>query len=145
MKFIADDGKVFEDYDECEKYETAQKNSYIVENWHNYVLMFDDEGTRISINTDVNEITTYLDEIEHLISNDTFYLIINKKCNWEPISKYLYEEYGLALPENTGIYRWDSSSEEWISFNEEVERLNNRWNPLGWKVTIQAKATIKTI
>lgn len=138
MKFVADDGKVFETHNECEQYEKAQKNSNIVENWHNYVLMFDYEGTRISINIDVNEITAYLDEIERHINSDVFYLIINEKCNWEAISEYFYEEYGLILPENTGTYHWDGYYEEWISFEEEIKRLNNRWKPLNLKVTPQA-------
>lgn len=136
MKFVADDGKIFEDYDECKEYEKEQKNSYIVEDWHNYVLMFDDEGTPISINADVNEIADYLDEIAQHIVNDAYYLIINEKCNWKPISKYLYEEYGLALPENTGTYRWNGDI--WTSFDEEVKKLNNRWKPLSLKVILQA-------
>ena len=136
MKFVADDGKVFENYDECEEYEKEQKNSYIVEDWRNYILMFDDEGTLISIDTNVDEITAYLAEIAERILGEVFYLIVNEKCNWKPIRKYFYEEYGIALPENTGTYRWNS--DEWISLDEEIKKLNNHWKSLNFKVILQA-------
>lgn len=135
MKFIADDGKIFDTMEECEEYEKMNsEGKEIAELWYNYISTYDATGHMIESSYDYKkDIKSYLEDTATNIIYDTEFLSINcTSCEWEKIKKYLYQEYGLNLPSYTRcLFRYNYETEQWINFHEDYEEFKKRWAPLG--------------
>lgn len=135
MKFIADDGKIFDTMDECEEYEKINgEGKEIARLWYNYITMYDATGHMIESSYDYKkDIKSYLEDTATIFCNDTVFLDIDcTSCEWEKIKKYLYKEEGLILPSYArGFFRYDFGTEHWISFHKDFEEFKEKWAPLG--------------
>lgn len=135
MKFIADDGKIFDTMEECEEYEKMNNcGKEIAQLWYNYITTYDETGHMIESSYDFKkDIKSYLDDTEAIVADDTIFLSIDcTKCEWEKIKKYFNEEYGLVLPSYArGLFRYDYEVEKWISFNNDYEEFKKKWSPMG--------------
>lgn len=133
MKFVADDGTIFNSYDECEDYE---KNCgiarTIADQWARYVTTFDKRGMVTQPETEIENAVHYLDEVSYICGSDdaTYIIIAPQITNWSTITEYLREEYGTLLPSTPGIWRYDYSAHEWKLYAIEKSIFETNWAPL---------------
>lgn len=135
MKFIADDGKIFDTMEDCEEYEKINnEGAEIARLWYNNITAYDGTGHKIESSYDFKkDIKSYLDDTANIIVDDTVFLNIDcTSCEWEKIKKYLYKEYGLILPSYTrGHSRYSYTTEKWINFLDDYEEFKEKWAPMG--------------
>lgn len=132
MKFVADDGKIFDTMEECEEYESRSERNDIAQLWHKYVITYDQQGTITEPDSDVENTQNFLREVNDIIDSDdcTFICIEDACLEWNKIYDYFYIEYGSILPKSQGTWRYDWENDKWCSFEEELEKLRNHWNPI---------------
>jgi hypothetical protein len=134
MKFIADDGKIFDTMDECEEYEKMSSvGKEIAQLWNKYITMYDIEGTVKIPRANWTDTTEFFHEVTELIMenyNTCAFIDISSACKgWLEICNFLYDEYGLILPDDVGLWRYDIENEEWVSLKEEIKRFEENWAP----------------
>lgn len=136
MKFIADDGKIFDTMDACEEYEKMNnEGKEIAQLWYNYITMYDETGHMIESSYDFkNNIKSYLDDTANLIAADNT-AFLSMDCTsgeWKKIEKYFSNEYGLTLPSYArGFHRYDYEWGQWISLHKDYEEFKKKWAPMG--------------
>lgn len=135
MKFIADDGKIFDTMDECEEHEKmGNEGKRIAELWQKYVTTYNKNGNAIESSYSIDKETSlFLEETSELLyTEDSSYIRINcDNYNWNIICKFFHDEYGTILPKKNGTWRYDWDWGEWVSFEEEYKDLKNKWAPIG--------------
>lgn len=109
-KWIADDGKEFEDYDECRDYEIGLELKEISDAVHLY---------------DWQKRPLPLDE-SHL--EDAHYIMIETRSAFNRLEELNDEHFSVNLPSNQGftspgLYFWDGDDDEWKHLEEEITRL----------------------
>ena len=134
MRFIADDGKIFNTIDECEEYEKVQnqgKEIAIVLN--NYVTIYDEHGQELTPTTNWEDnISDYLDIIAKFITYESYFIKIDTDNDvWEKVYNYFYNEYGVYLPHFCGLWRYSLDDHEWIEFKKDYDNFKKMWAPMG--------------
>ena len=136
MKFIADDGQIFDTMEECEEYEKMNsEGKEIAILLNNYITMYDEKGSMIESSYDVKEnIKLYLDDTANIFASDNT-AFLNVDCTnseWGKIKKYFSSEYGLILPSYArGFFRYNYEEGYWISFHKDYEEFRKKWAPMG--------------
>ena len=134
MKFIADDGKIFDTMEECEEYEKMQdKGKEIAVLWHDFITTYDEDGEVVKSKFNWNKQTKdYLDNTSEIICNEAWFIKIDcSASDWEKITKYFNNEYGNYLPEyEKDTFRY-SSDDEWISFHKDYTAFKEKWASVG--------------
>ena len=122
--YRANDGTIFEDEDECLKYEYELSSE-------NANAIFADANGNIFTLRDVIKDT-------HLIDNIRFVFAINKETWWVAYD-LIHMEYWESFPDWDGDFQgsrswaWSDEKDEWISFEEYKEEMNkmiNQYNNL---------------
>ena len=136
MKFIADDGKIFDTMEECEEYERVNsKGREIATLWKKYVTTYNKHGeVTESIYTLDNDVSLYLVETSEILNTDEasyIHIECNSDYNWEDVRNYFWTEYGVILPKGKGLWRYDWDNRTWKNFNEEYAIFKNTWEPMG--------------
>lgn len=135
MKFIADDGKIFDTMEECEEYEhMANEGKKIAELWQKYIITYNKNGeVTKAVHTIDEDVSLFLEETSELLYTDeSSYIKINcDNYNWNIICKFFHDEYGTILPKTNGIWRYDWEWGQWKSFEEEYKDIKNKWAPVG--------------
>ena len=135
MKFVANDGKIFDTMEDCEEYEKMNnEGTGIAQLWYNNITTYDETGHKIESSYDFKkDIKSYLDDTANIIVDDTIFLNINcTNYEWEKIKKFFYNEYGVILPSYTrGHSRYDYTTDEWINFLDDYEEFKKKWAPMG--------------
>lgn len=135
MKFIADDGKIFDTMEECEEYEKVLgEGKEVAVLWHDFITMYDNDGKviRSTFNYD-KETHNYLNHTNDICLNEAFFIRIDCSAyDWEKITNYFSNEYGAYLPSyEKDIFRYDTSNDEWVSFHEEYTNFKEKWASVG--------------
>lgn len=134
MKFIADDGKVFDTMEECEEYEKMNdEGKGVAALWHDFITMYDDDGEVIKSKFNWGKQTKdYLDHISETICNEAWFIKIDcSASDWEKITDYFSNEYGTYLPHyEKDIFRY-TSNEEWVSFHKDYTTFKEKWTSVG--------------
>ena len=140
MKFIADDGRVFDTMDECEEYERLRVRVTIAMMWHTSITMYDVDGKEVESAFRWNEDTKdYLDDTHDIYCNEAQFIKIDCSADiWEKIKNYFEKEYDTYLPDYEKDVLRCVNDIDWISFNVEVQRLIERWKSVK-HVTIMSK------
>lgn len=131
MKFIADDGKIFDTMEECEEYETKISAIPLAYYWYNNITMVDKTGRPLRLNID----PTHPDYIKRLVSflerDEIYYLIIPKKCDndvqWKKLCVF-FEDECVVVPTSSGIWYW--SNDEWHNFTDDYKDFMYKWKPI---------------
>lgn len=135
MKFVADDGKIFDTMEECEEYEKMNgEGQEIARLWYDYVTTYNMAGKITEPLSSVKNTKLFLHEVSEIISDsdDSAFIYIAPDCPWEKIRDYLYEEYGYELPDDgDGFWRYDDEKCEWIRFENEFKNFKANWVPVG--------------
>lgn len=122
--YVANDGTEFENERECLEYEALTDFSDILRT----VDFYSENGEIIPSGHDLNQFNRAYD--------DALFIVIpsSSKLKDERIKKFsddvMDEVYGKTFPTATGIYRWDGWNEEWVSFEDDSQELNEKWGEL---------------
>lgn len=133
MKFVANDGKIFDTMEECQKYESKNVTKMdLASYWYNNITMLDDEGKIIEPDEDSNNYY-YLDHLSNFLSTDNvWFIIVPERCDhdaeWEEICNLFEEEYCVAIPTSSGIWHW--YDDEWHTFEDDYKELMRQWKPI---------------
>lgn len=135
MKFVADDGKIFDTMEECEEYEKmCGEGREIATLWKKYITTYDKNGhVTESIYTIDEDVSFFLQETSEILSTDasTYIKISCANYEWEKISNYFRNEYGVYLPDFRGLWCYDGVTEEWIEFSADYEAFKKKWEVMG--------------
>lgn len=135
MKFIADDGKIFDTMEECEEHEKmCGIGKEIAQLWYNNVITYSDGGRQTEPDSEVNDTYNYLKEVYDIMSDcdESAFIDIHYSYNeWMKIREYFDEEYGIDIPAENGLWRYDNDNYEWVNFKEELKTFKEKWAPLG--------------
>lgn len=132
MKFMANDGKIFDTMEECKEYETKIGAIPLAYYWYNNITMLDKTGRPLRLNID----PTHPDYLKRLVSfldsDEIYYLIIPKKCDndvqWEKLCDFINNEYSINIAISSGVWRWNEY--EWCNFENEYKEFMNLWKPI---------------
>ena len=134
MKFVADDGKIFDTMEECEKYEENSGLCWeITRIFYDEITMYNHIGKQIEPQEEPTITTAhdYLDKVEKLLNCECFYLIIPHYIDWPQIQAFLHNEYGINLPPTSGEWHWDDCGGRWESYEEMCDYFNDVWGSIG--------------
>lgn len=138
MKFIANDGTVFDHARACEIYEdhgmTIHDAVNILRTFvHiydraqrviNFALYLDQSGLDLS---DMDWLNNFISRIE---CDDCYYFRIDcDEKTWETVYDILEEEGSAEIPKHPGLYWWD---DEWISYEDDKRNFDNRWKGVAY-------------
>lgn len=119
--YIADDGKTFENVEDCREYEARMEFSDILQS----ITLFSEDGKAIHFENSIFELDKALD--------DAIFILIPSYLRDERI-KYLSDTVseleGTQFPTTTGLYRWDYNRYEWVSFKAETQRFIENWESI---------------
>lgn len=136
MKFVADDGKVFDTMEECEKYE-ANNSLYneVASIFYNEIIMYDHIGQQIEPQQELtsSNVKDYLNELQTILNFECYYLIIPNYIDWPQIKDFLHNEYDINLPPTAGEWHWDDcgSNSHWESYEDMRDYFNDVWGTIG--------------
>ena len=116
--YVAEDGRTFDNEEDCRKYETQ--------------TFIEDSYKFIHLKT-INGIEASLYDVESFQSafcDPKFcFLTIDQgisKDNIERLNMYI-REFGLFAPTKPGKYRWDEYEENWISYEKDYAEFCKKW------------------
>ena len=136
MKFIADDGKIFDTMAECEEYEHMEnEGKKIAELWQKYITTYNKNGgvTESTYAIDKDPSLCLEETSELLFTDEVSYIRIDcsDDYDWNTICEFFRDEYGTILPKKKGFWRYDWEWGEWVNFEEEYKKFKNNWAPMG--------------
>lgn len=129
--YIANDGKAFENEEDCREYEARIEFSDILQS----VTLFSEDDKVIEFG---NTLFTFDEALD-----DAIFILIPSYLRDERIKYFsdtVSELDGKLFPTATGLYRWDYNMAEWVSFKAETHRLIEVWEPmLNIKITSERR------
>ena len=132
MKFIADDGTIFNTIEECEDYEAKISAIPLALYWHSYITMLNEDGEIVEPDADPTQ-PDYLKHLANLLDDDeVWYLIIPKKCDndvqWKKLCDFIDDEYSVNIATSSGVWHWNGR--QWCNFEDEYKKFINQWKPI---------------
>lgn len=136
MKFVAEDGKVFDTMEECEKYEKKSDMSEMAAILDKYVVMVNFLGKVVKPETDYKEdCEKFLAEFEKIMicdnHNGAKYVIVYRPSDGseKKVTDALdwFSDYaGIYIPCKPGVWRWDED-EEWVDYGTDYLNFRRMW------------------
>lgn len=125
MKFLADDGTIFTNIDDCEEYEHYQlyDGADARKIIQKFVTLYDDNSQNISLPTTSNCIHWWMD-FHDIVSSTARYIVISYKCalaDWVFTKNFELNEFGFELPDDIGIYKYNDDINDWEFYEGEEE------------------------
>lgn len=108
IKYIADDGTIFEDEDECFEYELNLK----IANLKNRIRLFDDKKTELPLSADSLESYYYI-----AIYDITAIAEVKAICSDELGVFHPWDPLDGRCKEEVGLYKYNKSDETWYNLN----------------------------
>lgn len=123
MKYLAEDGTIFECIDDCEEYERYQLGEGAIarNTIENFVNLFDINSNIIPLPTNDNCIDWWMN-FHDIVSSEAEYIEIEYNCpssDWENVYNFEYFEFGFALPKRSGFYKYNWEEQKWRKILEE--------------------------
>lgn len=120
MKYMAEDGKVFETQTECEQYEKDLIPNAAMEDVKKNVILYNGDGKKIPYNDFEN---LNFDTLTKCVADNCFYIKVlhdlteGKEC--------------VNFPTGAGTYRWNNEDyDEWIDIDDDIEIFMENWQSL---------------
>ena len=134
MKFVADDGTVFDTMEECQEYEQNNDTSHIKELVQRYITLYDSFGREFTL----IDTPTYLRDFEDVTREDACYIKIDSLIDdeYSVVRDYFFEKYGTCLPTYSGVWRYDDSDCEWHRLSDEIDEFVYHWKDFLKNITI---------
>lgn len=141
MKFVADDGRTFDNYEDCKDYERTHGKIYKYANiFYDSVTLYDKNGNISEPSVDIIDTENYWNELMELLETDqASYINIREDVSeeeWNEINNFIYAEYGTYVPIHTGVWRYDWNDEKWVKFSDDVKIFLDKWEKLCPKVKV---------
>lgn len=130
MKFIADDGRVFNNYDDCAEYERTHGKIIEYANlFYDGITLYDEDGNISQPKVDISNAEKYWKELIDILdgAKASYFSIEIENDEWKEITDFILEEYGIPLPPSRGLWRYDWPSNEWVTFSTELKKFLNVW------------------
>lgn len=137
MKFVAEDGKVFDTMVECEAYEKKLgigEMGQVAAILDKYVVMINCFGKVVKPETDYKEdCEKFLAEFEQIMlstmSNGAKYVIIHPSplgagMKTAAALEWFSDYAGVCVPDKPGVWRWD---DEWIEYTDDYLEFRRNW------------------
>lgn len=128
--YIANDGKTFENEEDCREYEARMEFSDILQS----ITLFFEDGEIIDF------FKNSLFDFDRALDEALFILI--PSCLSDERIKYFSDTVsefdGKQFPTATGLYRWDYNRDEWVSFKAETQRFIENWESI-LNITVASK------
>ena len=124
MKFVADDGTIFDTMEECQEYEKNNNTSYVKELIQKYITLYDSFGRELIVDTPIE-----LDDFNNVFCEDACYIKINNLISdeYSVVRDYFYDKYGTCFPLYTGVWRYSDSDCEWHRLSDEIDEFMYHW------------------
>lgn len=108
--YEAFDGEVFADKEECLTYEKGliEEKDLTFYNWYQHEMILDDV----------------------IIRKQPVYYINCKNPEGVAYLQKLQEDIGWYFPSCAGLFRWDDDEEKWVTPEDDIQKLNDRWGKL---------------
>ena len=134
MKFVADDGTIFDTLGECQEYEKNSTATYVKELIQKYITLYDSFGREWTL----IDTPTYLNNFSDAFCRDACYIKVNSLIDdeYSVVRDYLLNEYGIELPSYSGIWRYDDFDNEWRRLSDEIDEFTYHWKNLLKNITI---------
>lgn len=121
-KYEAFDGTMFDNKDECKKYESAERNKTLT------VVLLDYKWSRLELNADG------IADAYVIICNSLEDVAFIKKLGDEAGVSHPFECYHGNCDEKIGIYFFDDIRNRWVNFDEEFKEIQeNYWRCLAYR------------
>lgn len=135
MKFVADDGRIFNNYEACKDYERTHGKIYKYAHiFYDSITLYDKNGNISEPSIDIIDTENYWNELMKLLETDhASYINICEDVSeeeWDEISNFIDEEYRTSVPTNIGIWRYDWNDEEWVKFSDDIKNFCAKWNKI---------------
>ena len=131
MKFVVDDGRVFNNYEDCAEYERTHGKIIKYANlFYDGITLYDEDGNISQPKTDISNTETYWEEIIDILDDAkaSYFNIKIENNEWQEITDFIYEEYGIPLPPSRGLWRYDWSMDKWVDFSTDMKNFLNMWS-----------------
>ena len=116
--YVAFDGKEFEDYSECERYEFKE----VQDKYGNDLLVYDDEGKLISLD---NDYCLCEDSAFVVCKSDEALKYLNKMFSVNSVNKIYYEgNFPASFYYNFEIDKWEEIEHRIKELQDEIDMLS---------------------
>lgn len=117
MKYMAEDGKVFETPEECRQYEKDLIPNAAMEDVKKNVILYNSNGEKIPYddfeNLDFDTLTDY-------VADNCFFIKV--------LHDLTAGQDFVDFPTGAGTYRWSSDEYgEWIDIDDDIEIFMDKW------------------
>ena len=114
-KYEAFDGTMFDDKNECKKYESAERNKILT------VVLLDGRWNKLELNADG------ISDAYAIICNSLEDVAFIKKLGDEAGVSHPFERYHGNCDEKVGIYFFDDVRNRWVNFDEEFAEVKEMY------------------
>lgn len=132
MKFVANDGKVFDTMEECQEYEYEySENAELEKEIRRNVVFYNCYGDAVNF-MDVHgeDFWDNFDTINQDVDSSSYVKITGSNEFCAKLSKCCFEEIGLHFPRESGMYRWDNECDDWVEIDSDIEYFCNYWRKI---------------
>lgn len=133
MKFIADDGTIFDNQKDCEMYENHGATIHDVVNMLRTFVHIYNRAQKIIDTTKFNALSDmdwFLIFISRILRDDCYYFRIDcDEATWKTIYNVIHAESDVEIPKHPGLYWWD---DKWISYEDDKRNFANRWKGIAY-------------
>lgn len=138
MKFIANDGTVFDHARACEIYDNYGMTIHDVVNiLRTFVHIYDRMQRAINFalyldqsGLDLSDMDWLINFISRINCDDCYYFRIDcDEKTWKTIRSIILEESDVETPKHPGLYWWN---DEWISYEDDKHNFENRWKGIAY-------------
>jgi len=122
MKYMAEDGKVFETMAECEQYEKDLVPNAAMEDVKKNVILYNSNGEKISYDDFEN---LNFDILTDYVADHCFFIKV--------LHNLTAGEEFVNFPTGAGTYRWipdDDDVDEWIDIDDDIEMFMENWKSI---------------
>ena len=133
MKFIANDGTVFDNQRDCEMYENHGTTIHDVVNvLRTFVHIYNRAQKSIDITkfSALSDMDWFLIFVSRILRDDCYYIRIDcDEATWKTIYNVIHEQSDVEIPKHPGLYWWNY---KWISYEDDKRNFVNRWKGIAY-------------
>lgn len=121
MKYMAEDGKVFETPEKCRQYEKNLISNAAMEDVKKNVILYNSNGEKIPYDDFEN---LNFDILTDYVANNCFFIKV--------LHNLTAGEKFVNFPTGSGTYRWnpDDDDYEWIGIDDDIEIFMKNWRSI---------------
>lgn len=119
MKYMAEDGKVFETMAECEQYEKDLAPNAAMEDVKKNVILYNSNGEEIPY--DFGDIHSFFTNLNRCVYEDSFFIKV--------LHNLTTGQDFVDFPTGAGTYRW-YDDDRWIDIDDDIDMFIYNWKSI---------------